>query len=119
VPIDLLTPIIDDMCEHGRRRAPPRPWLGVLVNEDQNDQLMIVGVYRNCPADRAGLRPGDVIVRVNDEPVSSLAEMFRNVWKLGSAGVEVPIRVRRESETLDKIVESDDRAVFQRIGTVQ
>jgi hypothetical protein len=45
--------------------------------------------------------------------------MFRNVWKLGNAGVEVPIRVRRESETLDKIVESDDRAVFQRIGTVQ
>jgi S1-C subfamily serine protease len=119
VPIDLLTPIIDDMCEHGRRRAPPRPWLGVLVNEDQNDQLLIVGVYRNCPADRAGLRPGDVIVRVNDEPVSSLAEMFRNVWKLGSAGVEVPIRVRRESETLDKVIESDDRAVFQRIGTVQ
>ena len=119
VPIDLLAPIIDDICEHGRRRTPPRPWLGVLVNEDQNDQLMIVGVYRNCPADRAGLRPGDVIVRVNDEPVSSLAEMFRNVWKLGSAGVEVPIRVRREAETLDKIVESDDRAVFQRIGTVQ
>jgi hypothetical protein len=45
--------------------------------------------------------------------------MFRNVWKLGSAGVEVPIRVRRESEMLDKVVESDDRAVFQRIGTVQ
>ena len=119
VPIDLLTPIIDDICEHGRRRTPPRPWLGVLVNEDQNDQLLIVGVYRNCPADRAGLRPGDVIMRINDEPVSSLAEMFRNVWKLGSAGVDVPIRVRRETETLDKIVESDDRAVFQRIGTVQ
>ena len=119
VPIDLLTPIIDDICEHGRRRTPPRPWLGVLVNEDQNDQLLIVGVYRNCPADRAGLRPGDVIVRINDEPVSSLAEMFRNVWKLGSAGVEVPIRVRRETQTLDKVVESDDRAVFQRIGTVQ
>jgi S1-C subfamily serine protease len=119
VPIDLLAPIIDDMCEHGRRRSPPRPWLGLLVNEDQDDQLMIVGVYRNCPADRAGLKPGDVIVRVNDQPVSGLADMFRNVWKLGSAGVEVPIRVVRESETLDKIVESDDRAVFQRIGTVQ
>ena len=119
VPIDLLTPIIDDICEHGRRRTPPRPWLGVLVNEDQNDQLLIVGVYRNCPADRAGLRPGDVIMRINDEPVSSLAEMFRNVWKLGSAGVEVPIRVRRETQTLDKVVDSDDRAVFQRIGTVQ
>jgi S1-C subfamily serine protease len=119
VPIDLLAPIIDDMCEHGRRSTPPRPWLGVLVHEDQDDQLMIVGVYRNCPADRAGLKPGDVIVRVNDAPVSSLADMFRQVWKLGSAGVEVPISVLRESETLDAVVESDDRAIFQRIGTVQ
>jgi len=119
VPIDLLAPIIDDMCRHGRRSTPPRPWLGVLVHEDHDDQLMIVGVYRNCPADRAGLRPGDVIVRVNDTPVSGLADMFRNVWKLGSAGVEVPLSVVRESQTLDKVVASDDRAVFQRIGTVQ
>jgi S1-C subfamily serine protease len=119
VPIDLLAPIVDDICEHGRRLSPPRPWLGVLVHEDQDDQLTIVGVYRNCPADRAGLKPGDVILRVNDEPVTTLANMFRQVWKLGSAGVEVPISVLRESETLDKVVASDDRAIFQRIGTVQ
>ena len=119
VPIDLLAPIIDDMCEHGRPNAPARPWLGLLVNEDKDDQLLIVGVYRNCPADRAGLKPGDVILRINDEPVSSLANMFRSVWRMGSAGVEVPISVLREAEMLDKIVESDDRAVFQRIGTVQ
>jgi S1-C subfamily serine protease len=91
----------------------------VLVHEDQDDQLTIVGVYRNCPADRAGLKPGDVILSVNDEPVTSLANMFRQVWKLGSAGVAVPISVLREAETLDKVVTSDDRAVFQRIGTVQ
>jgi len=119
VPIDLLAPIVDDICEHGRRRSPPRPWLGMLVHEDQDDQLTIVGIYRNCPADRAGLKPGDVILRVGDEPVSSLASMFRRVWNLGDAGVEVPISVLRDSETLLKIVESDDRAGFQRIGTVQ
>jgi S1-C subfamily serine protease len=93
--------------------------LGLLVNEDKDDQLLIVGVYRNCPADRAGLRPGDVIIRINDTPVTGLANMFRSVWSIGSAGVEVPISVLRESETIDKVVESDDRAIFQRIGTVQ
>jgi hypothetical protein len=45
--------------------------------------------------------------------------MFRSVWSIGSAGVEVPISVLREAETIDKVVESDDRAIFQRIGTVQ
>lgn len=119
VPIDLLKPIVDDMCQFGRRRTPPRPWLGMLVHEDTDDQLTIVGVYRNCPADRAGLKPGDVILSVADHPVSTLASMFRQVWNLGSAGVEVPISVQRETETLRKVVESDDRAGFQRIGTVQ
>lgn len=119
VPIDLLTPIVDDICRHGRRAGPQKPWLGVLVHEDQNDQLTIVGVYRDCPADKAGLKPGDVIVQIDDAPVRGLANLFRRVWNLGSAGVEVPIRVVRDNETLDKVVESDDRVVFQRVGTVQ
>lgn len=119
VPIELLEPIIDEICQHGRRNAPPRPWLGLLVQEDGDDQLTIFGVYRNCPADRAGLKPGDVILRVDDRPVHGLGEMFRRVWNLGSAGVEVPISVRRDSQTLETVVESTDRASFQRIGTVQ
>jgi len=119
VPINLLLPIVDDICDYGRRRTPPKPWLGMLVHEDQDEQLTIVGIYRDCPADRAGLRPGDIILSVADQPVSGLANMFRKVWNLGVAGVEVPLGVLRESEKLDKVVRSDDRAVFQRTGTLQ
>ena len=119
VPIDLLVPIVDEMCEYGRRRSPPRPWLGILVHEDQDDQLTIVGIYRDCPADRAGLKPGDVILSVGDQPVTGLANMFRKVWNLGEAGVPVPLKVLRESERLETVVKSDDRALFQRIGTLQ
>jgi S1-C subfamily serine protease len=118
VPIDLLVPIIDEMCAHGRRLAPPRPWLGMLVHDDQQD-LTVVGVYRNCPADKAGLRPGDVIVGIDDEPVTGLANMFRRVWSLGSAGVDVPLRVMRDAEKMELLVHSGDRAGFQRKGTVQ
>jgi S1-C subfamily serine protease len=119
VPIDLLVPIIDDICQYGRRRTPPKPWLGMLVHEDQDEKLTIVGIYRGCPADRAGLKPGDVILSVNDQPVEGLAQMFRKVWSIGNAGVDIPLRVMREEERLDKVVQSDDRAAFQRIGTVQ
>ncbi len=119
VPIDLLKPIIDDICRHGRSMTPPRPWLGVLVHEDQDDRVTIVGVYRNCPADKAGLKPGDVVLRIDDDPVDGMANMFRRVWDLGRAGVEVPISVLRDTKTLHTVVESDDRATFQRIGTVQ
>jgi S1-C subfamily serine protease len=118
VPIELLMPIVDEVCEHGRRLAAPRPWLGMLVQDDQQD-LTIVGVYRNCPADKAGLRPGDVVVGIDDEPVAGLANMFRRIWKLGSAGVEVPMRVMRDMEKIDIVVRSADRAGFQRKGTLQ
>jgi S1-C subfamily serine protease len=118
VPIDLLVPIIDEIVENGRRLAPPRPWLGMLVHDDRQD-LTVVGVYRNCPADKAGLRPGDVIVGIDGEPVAGLAGMFRRVWSLGSAGVEVPIRVLRDTEKLELLVRSADRAGFQRKGTLQ
>jgi S1-C subfamily serine protease len=118
VPIELLEPIIDEICEHGRRSTPPRPWLGMLVHDDHND-LTVVGVYRNCPADKAGLRPGDVIVGIDDEPVVGLANMFRRVWSLGSAGVDVPLNVLRNTEKVQLNVRSGDRAGFQRKGTLQ
>jgi S1-C subfamily serine protease len=118
VPIELLEPVIDEICEHGRRLSPPRPWLGMLVHDDQHD-LTVVGVYRNCPADVAGLRPGDVIVGIDDEPVVGLANMFRRVWSLGSAGVDVPLNVLRNAEKMELRVRSGDRAGFQRKGTLQ
>jgi S1-C subfamily serine protease len=118
VPIELLAPIVDEICMHGRRSSPPRPWLGMLVHDDQHD-LTVVGVYRNCPADKAGLRPGDVIVGIDDEPVVGLANMFRRVWSLGAAGVDVPLNVLRNTEKMQLNVRSGDRAGFQRKGTLQ
>lgn len=118
VPVDLIKPIIDEVCEHGRKLAPPRPWLGVLVQDD-HEQLMVVGVYPDCPAHKAGLRAGDVILRVDDLPVDGLANMFRMIWSLGSAGVEIPMSIMRDSKRIDKVVHSADRVAYQHIGTLQ
>ena len=118
VPIDLLTPVIDEICERGRRATPPRPWLGMLVH-DEDDELTVVGVYRNCPADKAGLRPGDIVLRVDDQPVRSLAHMFRTVWSLGNAGVDVPLLVLRNSQLQEATIRSAERSEFLRKGTVQ
>lgn len=118
VPIDLLTPVIDEICDNGRRLTPQRPWLGVLVHEE-NDELTIVGIYRDCPADDAGLRPGDTILQVDDQPIHSLGHLFRSIWGLGDAGVEVPLTILRKSKRQKIGVKSSERAVFLRKGTVQ
>jgi S1-C subfamily serine protease len=114
----LLVPVIDEICEHGRRLGPPRPWLGVLAH-DEEGEVSIVGVYRNCPADNAGLRPGDIILRVDDQPIYSLAHLFRSIWSLGDAGVDVPLTLLRNSIRQETVVKSSERAAFLRKGTVQ
>jgi hypothetical protein len=51
--------------------------------------------------------------------LSLASNMFRRVWSLGSAGVEVPLSVLRNTEKMELLVHSGDRAGFQRKGTLQ
>jgi S1-C subfamily serine protease len=55
-----------------------------------------------------------VILSVDGEDVSTLAELYRKVWSLGTAGVEVPMTLYREGLTFDVRVNSSDRAKFLR-----
>lgn len=113
VPIDILKPILGDLISSGRAKLPPRAWLGLFAT-DLEGKVFIVGTYSNAPADRAGLKPGDLIVSVASEPVSSLAGFFRKVWSLGPSGVEVPVVVQREGETVEATIVSSEREKFLR-----
>jgi len=118
VPISLIANVIDEICDHGRRLEPPRPWLGMLV-QDEGEELAVVGVYRHCPADAAGLKPGDIIMRVAGHEVFGLAHFYRTVWSLGPAGVSVPITVLRDSTRVEAVVESIERGSLVHKGTIQ
>ena len=111
VPIDLLKPILDDLLSMGRVNRPPRPWLGLYATEIEN-RLVIAGLAGRGPAERADLRTGDIVIAVAGGQVNDLAGMFRRVWSLGHAGVEVPITVYRDGRTFEVRVESSDRGKF-------
>jgi S1-C subfamily serine protease len=113
VPIDLLQPVLKDLRRFGRVDKPVRPWLGVYSTEIE-DKVVIVGIAPKGPASRAELKTGDVILAVDGVNVSTLAELYRKVWSLGSAGVEVPMTLYREGLTFDVRVNSSDRAKFLR-----
>lgn len=113
VPIDLLKPILGDMLTSGRANRPPHPWLGAFAT-DLEGRVFIVSVYSGAPAERAGLKPGDLVASVAGEPVTNLAGFFRKVWSLGTAGVTVPIVLLREGETVETKIVSGDRASFLR-----
>jgi S1-C subfamily serine protease len=108
VPIDLLPPIIDDVMTYGRTNKPPRPWLGLYAAEVE-DAIVVAGLSERGPASKTSLKPGDRIVAVRDEPVSSLASLWRRIWASGPAGSEVVLQVARDKETMRVRIMSADR----------
>ncbi len=111
VPIDLLNPIFDDLMNTGRRSGSPRPWLGLYATEVES-RLVVVGIADRGPAKKADLRNGDIVLSVAGEEVRDLASFFRRIWAQGQAGVEVPITIYRDGETLDIRVKSSERGRF-------
>jgi S1-C subfamily serine protease len=111
VPIDLLKPILEDLLTLGQRNRPPRPWLGLYATEVDN-RVVVVGLSQRGPAKRSDLRTGDVVLAVGGMEVSGLAGLFRRIWSLGDAGVEVPLTIFREGQSLELKVPSADRRRF-------
>jgi S1-C subfamily serine protease len=111
VPIDLLKPILDDLLTTGRAKRPPRPWLGVFATEI-DEHIYIAGLSSGGPAERAGLRQADMIVAVGGRKVSDLADCFRSIWALGTAGVEVPLTIARDGRAMQVRITSADRNTF-------
>ncbi|HSR75170.1 MAG TPA: S1C family serine protease [Xanthobacteraceae bacterium] len=109
VPIDLLKPILDDLMTMGRPNHPPRPWLGLYATEVE-DKLVIAGLAKSGPAARANLRVGDMVLAVAGTKVDSLGGLFRRIWSVGQAGVEVPFTIYRDGRTFEAKVTSADRS---------
>jgi S1-C subfamily serine protease len=111
VPIDLLKPILDDMQKSGRANRPTRPWLGLYATEIE-DKIVVVGLARGGPAQKAGLNTGDVVLSVGGTEVRDLAGLYRRIWARGAAGVDVPLTIYREGRTFEQNVVSSDRNRF-------
>ena len=111
VPIDLLKPILDDLKTLGRPNRPPRPWLGLQAAEVES-QLVVIGFSGRGPAVKAGVETGDIILAVGGAEVHGLGGLYRRIWSLGSAGVEVPILVYRDGRQRELKISSADRHQF-------
>lgn len=92
VPIDALKPILRDLLEHGRPSKPSHPWLGVYTDET-GGRVFIAHTAPGGPAEKAGLKAGDIIMGVGGKRVTNMADFLRKVWAHGDAGVDVPIDV--------------------------
>ncbi len=118
VPIGLLAPILDDMLSYGRAVRPARPWLGIYSAENDGG-IVVAAVSERGPAASAGIRRGDVLASVAGEEVADLGDFYRKVWRVGEAGVEIPIEIIRDGRALGLKVRSADRASFLKRPSLQ
>lgn len=75
--------------------------IGATLTQASGDTgVTIVNVYKDSPADKAGLKAGDILYQVDDHEVSG--EDLETVvsWVKGERGTEVTLKVRRDGEEL-------------------
>lgn len=71
-----------------------------LADTRRKTGVMLTSVLPGSPAERAGVRPGDVILAVDDEPVRFPKDLSKQMSRR-TAGDPVRLRVRRGAERID------------------
>ena len=77
---------------------------------------LVAEVNEGGPAATAGLRPGDVVLKVNGAPISTGSDLTRAVG-LAKAGDPIKVEIRREGQTREIIVRSGIRPSEETIAS--
>jgi serine protease Do len=108
VPVNMVKEILDSLKERGRPRLG---WLGVDAQNVTPDiaaalgmpepiGAIIKGVVKGSPAEKAGLRRGDVVVEMDGKKVLDPAELPRMI-AFGHIGRTVAFTVLRQSKPIE------------------
>ena len=93
-------------------------FIGMGVNNriDESGKIQIQSVFENSPASKAGIEPGDIIVKLNDNYYdSSNYDAFSYSILSSSAGDKVKVELLRNKETIVKEFELD-KIVVDSVG---
>lgn len=96
IPARLAQEVLTGIIENGR---VIRGWIGVQIQAASEIQtgVVVAGVLPGGPADEAGLRTGDIIKTLDNEPVESVQSLLSQVTKQPPGG-EVTLTGTRDGE---------------------
>ncbi len=121
IPVSLARQVMQQIIAHG---GVTRGWVGIEVqditpeiadsfNLHNTEGALIAGVLRGGPADRAGIRPGDILVRVNDQPVADSSSLLNLIAAL-PPGKQAALGLIRKQTQMQILVKVDKRPVMRR-----
>lgn len=112
IPVKLATEVMKAIIEHGQ---VIRGWLGIEVQQltpelaesfglGNHSGILVAGIYRNGPAQNAGLQPGDLILTIDGQAAIDGRRSMNQVARV-KPGDKVVIGVLRGGETLELTAE--------------
>jgi Do/DeqQ family serine protease len=116
IPSEIAQRVADQLIKNGEVR---RAWLGVSFQEitpelashfgrDFEGGALINGVVTDGPADKGGVRPGDVVTEVDGEPIREGHDLLRSVLRHG-VGERLSLEVLRGSSSKKMTVVTGER----------
>ena len=119
IPINMARAIVPDLIKSGHAH---RGWLGVwLANVTEREAkrqgldavrgVRIDSVFANSPAEKAGIKSGDIIVGFNRQTVDNSSQLMVLVSTVRS-GKEVPVDIVRNSKPMTLWTQVTDRDTF-------
>ncbi len=105
IPLNTVRPIVESIIEKG---YISKPYLGVTVSDVGEDYLLyglpagaaIQGVNEDSPAQKAGLRKGDIVTKIGDVEITCGADLVDAVGA-SEVGTKLVLTVYRAGQTLE------------------
>lgn len=116
IPSNLSRRVLQQIIEHGR---VVRGWLGIEIQEmtptlaqsfgmKEMSGLIIAGIFRDSPAHKAGMQPGDVLIEIDQQAVIDAREAMHQIAAT-LPGTELKMKVLRDEKPVDLNVVIGDR----------
>ncbi len=127
IPSNSAKLIMDDLVQHGKVK---RGLLGVNI-QDMNESLaksfgrgdaegaLVSQVIEGSPAEKAGIKAGDIILKYNNEVVKGAANL-KNIVGREKPGSSATLTIYRDKKTMQipvKIAERTDKTVASKTGS--